>query len=102
MFWVSQTLTLILNNQQKPTKMKHFLKGILLLIIMVVFYQCEKEPESEPIIDITDNLFLNALIERGVDTNNDNLISGKSGQTEHLTSSLKFSLFHHYLNISMM
>jgi hypothetical protein len=54
--------------------MKHCFKGILLLILLL-FYQCKKEMVSEPLADITDDLFLAALIERGVDTDNDNLIS---------------------------
>ena len=53
--------------------MKTVLYKVLLLIILpIVFTQCEKEPGP---ITIPDDNFLNALIELGVDTNGDSIIS---------------------------
>ena len=47
-------------------------KVLLLFILPIVFIRCEKEPEP---ITIPDDNFLNALIELGVDTNGDSIIS---------------------------
>ncbi len=47
--------------------MKSTFKILLLpLALLVLFTRCEKE---EPNVKITDNNFLNALIEQGIDTN---------------------------------
>ena len=50
---------------------------LLPLALIVLFTQCKKEPEPEPEPEtiIRDTNFLNALIERGIDTNGDSLIS---------------------------
>ncbi len=45
---------------------------LLALALIVLFTQCEKEPEP---VNIPDSAFLNALITRGVDKNGDNIIS---------------------------
>jgi Leucine-rich repeat (LRR) protein len=45
---------------------------LLPLALIVLFTQCEKEPDH---VSITDDAFLNALIEEGVDTNGDGIIS---------------------------
>ncbi len=51
------------------TIMKTVLKLLLLpLALIILFTQCEKEPEP---VNIPDDAFLNALIEEGVDTNGD-------------------------------
>jgi Leucine-rich repeat (LRR) protein len=58
--------------------MKAVLKLLVLpLALIILFTQCEKEPEIHPEdpIDIPDDAFLTALIEEGVDTNGDRLIS---------------------------
>jgi hypothetical protein len=53
--------------------MKAVLKLLLLpLALIFVFTQCEKEPDH---INITDDTFLNALIEQGVDTDGDGVIN---------------------------
>jgi hypothetical protein len=44
---------------------------LFLLALIVLFTQCEKDPEP----NIPDDAFLNALIEEGVDTNGDGIIS---------------------------
>jgi len=53
--------------------MKCLYKGILLTILAVLFVQCEEE--SPQYVNIPDDAFLKALIEEGVDVNNDSLIS---------------------------
>ena len=45
---------------------------LLPLALIVLLTQCEKEPE---LVNILDDAFLNALIELGVDTNGDGIIS---------------------------
>ena len=45
---------------------------LLLLALIVLFTQCGKEPD---LVNITDDRFLNALIENGVDANVDGIIS---------------------------
>ena len=45
---------------------------LLPLVLIVLFVQCEKEPEP---VNIPDDAFLNALIEEGVDTDGDGQIS---------------------------
>ena len=51
--------------------MKVVLKLLLLpLVLIILFTQCEKEPEIE-LVDIPDDAFLTALIELGVDKNGD-------------------------------
>ncbi len=59
---------------------------VLLLALAVLFTQCKKEPEPdpEPEVSIPDNNFLNALIEQGIDTNEDGLIS--NAEAEAITS----------------
>ena len=52
--------------------MKAILKTLLFLLTMVIFSQCEKE---NPQVTIPDNNFLNTLIELGIDTNGDGVIS---------------------------
>ncbi len=48
----------------------------LLFVLGLFFIQCKKEePEPDPLYEITDIHFLHALIERGVDTNGDGVIS---------------------------
>ena len=48
---------------------------IILLSLIILFYQCEKEPNPNDIVDIPDQHFLNALIEDGADKNGDGCIS---------------------------
>jgi len=45
---------------------------LLIFASAILFMQCEKE---DPYVKITDNNFLNALIELGIDTNGDGQIS---------------------------
>ena len=52
---------------------------LLPLALIVLFTQCKKEPEIE-LVDISDDAFLNALIEEGVDTNGDGLISSEEAE----------------------
>ena len=52
--------------------MKAILKTLLFLLTVVILSQCEKD---DPQVTIPDNNFLNALIELGVDTNGDGVIS---------------------------
>ena len=52
--------------------MKAILKTLLFLLTVVILSQCEKE---NPQVTIPNNNFLNALIELGVDTNGDGIIS---------------------------
>ena len=47
--------------------METVVKGLLIALVVVVMYQCDKDNEFE----ITDDKFLNALIEQGFDTNGD-------------------------------
>ena len=55
--------------------MKAILKLLLLpLALIILFTQCEKIDKNDP-IKIPDAAFLNALIELGVDTDGDGLIS---------------------------
>lgn len=53
--------------------MKAIIKTLLFVLAVVLLCQCEKDPEPE--VTIPDNNFLNALIELGVDTNGDGIIS---------------------------
>ena len=57
--------------------MKTPIKTLLFILTVVLLCQCEKdlEPESDPEVTIPDNNFLNALIELGIDTNGDGIIS---------------------------
>jgi len=54
--------------------MKLIIRSLAYILIVVLLIQCEKD---EPVIkiDIADTIFLNALIERGIDTNGDGIIS---------------------------
>lgn len=54
--------------------MKAILKPLVLMLTMVILSQCKKEIEPN-VVTIPDNNFLNALIELGVDTNGDGIIS---------------------------
>ena len=47
---------------------------LLIILIAVLSIQCEKD-DPNPEVIIPDNNFLNALIEQGIDTNGDNIIS---------------------------
>jgi hypothetical protein len=53
--------------------MKTIIKGLLMTLIVFVLSQCKKD--TIPAVTITDNNFLNALIEQGVDKNGDGIIS---------------------------
>jgi Leucine-rich repeat (LRR) protein len=53
--------------------MKRIVKGLLITLVMVLLYQCKKDPE--PKFTIKDNNFLNALISQGADANGDDKIS---------------------------
>jgi hypothetical protein len=54
----------------------------LILALVFLFAQCEKEPEFDPDapVDIPDPNFLAALIEEGVDTNEDGEISNAEAE----------------------
>ena len=54
--------------------MKAMLKYVLFLLTVVLLCHCRKEIEPN-IVNIPDDNFLNALIELGVDTNGDGIIS---------------------------
>ena len=47
----------------------------LISSLVLLFLQCEKEPDPNDIVNIPDNEFLRYLILDGVDTNGDSLIS---------------------------
>ena len=51
--------------------MKSVIELTLCILSIVLFNQCEKDSE----IKIRDNNFLNALIEQGVDTNRDGILT---------------------------
>ena len=58
--------------------MKSIIKVLLFMLTVVLLSQCEKEMEPKKTLQsvtIPDNNFLNALIELGVDTNGDSIIS---------------------------
>ena len=55
--------------------MKAILKTLLFILTMVLLCQCKKDPEPVLEVTIPDNNFLNVLIELGVDTNGDGIIS---------------------------
>ena len=61
--------------------MKTIVKVLLVVLSVLALSQCKKDPES---INIKDDDFLNALIERGVDKNNDGIIS--PGEAAEVTS----------------
>ena len=44
------------------------------IVTLALFSQCEKD-EPNPIVNIPDNNFLNALIELGINTNGDGMIN---------------------------
>ena len=48
---------------------------LLPLALIALFAQCKKDQID--FVDISDDAFLNALIEEGVDTNGDDLISSE-------------------------
>ena len=54
--------------------MKAIIKVLLFVLAVVLLCQCKKEIEPKT-VTIPDNNFLNALIEPGVDTNGDGIIS---------------------------
>lgn len=54
--------------------MQTMLKIVIFLLIAVLVCQCRKD-EPSPVVNIPDDNFLNALIELGVDTNGDGVIS---------------------------
>ena len=53
--------------------MRDLVRTIACITAMILLAQCEKDPD--PPVGIGDESFLNALIERGVDTNGDGRIS---------------------------
>ena len=53
-------------------------------VFVILFTQCEKEPEPEPIVDIRDVNFLQALVDSGIDTDGNGLIS--SAEAAKVTS----------------
>ena len=55
---------------------------LLSLSLTVLFTRCEKEPE--PTVEIQDDHFLNALIERGVDKDGDGIISSDEASRIHV------------------
>ncbi len=59
--------------------MKTIFRVLLLILAVLLLTQCgwfgEDEPEPIENVDIPDQAFLNALIDEGVDTNGDSLIS---------------------------
>ena len=54
--------------------MKTIFKVLLFVLAALLFTQCEKD-EPNPEVTIPDNNFLNAIIERGIDTDGDSIIS---------------------------
>ena len=54
--------------------MKTIFKVLLFVLAALLFTQCEKD-EPNPEVTIPDNNFFNALIELGIDTNGDGIIS---------------------------
>ena len=54
--------------------MKAITKIFIVIVTLILFGQCEKD-ELIPIVNIPDDNFLTALIELGVDTNGDSIIS---------------------------
>ena len=62
--------------------MKAILKTLLFLLTVVILSQCKKDVEPNT-VTIHDDNFLNALIELGVDTNGDSIIS--SAEAEAIT-----------------
>ena len=62
--------------------MKSIFKILLLIFALIaLFIQCKKEdPEPDPWVEIPDVNFLNALIERGVDSNFDSIISPEEAE----------------------
>jgi len=55
---------------------KALFKVLLFSVALVLFFtQYEKEPDPNEPFDIPDQAFLNVLIEEGIDTNGDGLIS---------------------------
>ena len=52
--------------------MKAILKTVLFLLIVVILCHCRKE---DPVVNIPDDNFLNALIELGIDIDGDGIIS---------------------------
>ncbi|NQU88671.1 MAG: hypothetical protein HQ541_23255, partial [Mariniphaga sp.] len=59
--------------------MKDILKYTLLVLIVALFFQCKKE-DFQPVVEIPDDNFLNALIEQGVDKNGDGIISPEEAE----------------------
>jgi hypothetical protein len=53
--------------------MKAIVKVLLLILTVAFLYHCKKD--VDPRVNITDNNFLKALIEVGVDKNRDGIIS---------------------------
>jgi len=54
--------------------MKVIKRYILYILAVILSIQCERD-EPNPTVNITDNNFLNALIESGIDTDGDGMIS---------------------------
>jgi len=53
------------------------------IMTLALLSQCEKD-EPTPVVNIPDNNFQNALIEEGVDTNGDGLISSEEAEAVSL------------------
>lgn len=51
------------------------LKILLLILTVILFWQCRHEVVPEPTVNIKDNKFLDALIYLGVDKDKDSIIS---------------------------
>ena len=59
--------------------MKAIIKTLLFIVTLALLCYCDKD-EPNPIVNIPDNNFLDALIDRGVDTNRDGIISSDEAQ----------------------
>ena len=60
-------------------KMKTIVKVLVAMLAVVLLSQCEND-EPNPLVTIPDNNFLRALIDLGVDTNGDGIISTQEAE----------------------